>query len=46
MNDQATNPQAQDQQATQQNPNLTSVEGREPDPPCCTVPPADPGPST
>lgn len=46
MSDQTTAQQPQDQQATQQNPNLTSPENREPDPPCCTVPPGDPGPST
>jgi len=44
MNDQTTT-QPQDQQPAQ-NPNLTSPENREPDPPCCTVPPVDPGPST
>jgi hypothetical protein len=43
MSDQTTQPQ--NQQPTQ-NLNLTSPENREPDPPCCTLPPPDPGPST
>jgi hypothetical protein len=44
MSDQTTQ-QPQNQKAAQ-NPNVTSPESREPDPPCCTVPPVDPGPTT
>jgi hypothetical protein len=44
MSDQ-TKAQVQDQPLPE-NQNLTSPENREPDPPCCTVPPPDPGPST
>jgi len=46
MSDPTTATTQTQEKPVSQTANLTSTENREPDPPCCTVPPPDPGPST